>query len=217
MIIGIASDHGGFSLKEELIQALRKETFIVTDFGNTIFDPEDDYPDFIISLAKAIAENRIERGIAICGSGIGASIAANKVRGVRAGLIHDPFSANQGVEDDDMNILCLGSQLTDFSSALNLINIFLTARFGNSPRHLRRLNKISTLEGYSKRKEKKAPSITHSQVDEQYTGAFPRFSGAISAVTGGPPEDINEMPVCLEPDKESSIYDGTHLEERKSS
>lgn len=108
MRVGIAADHGGFNLKEQIGESLRSAGYEVVDFGADQLDPSDDYPDFIIPLARAVAEGQIERGVALCGSGVGASIAANKVSGVRAGLIHDVFSAHQGVEDDDINVFCLG-------------------------------------------------------------------------------------------------------------
>ncbi len=108
MKIGIASDHGGFEIKQLLKERLSALNFAIVDFGNSKMDPDDDYPDYVIPLAKAVAQKEIERGIAVCGSGVGASIAANKVSGARAALIHDHFSAHQGVEDDDLNVLCLG-------------------------------------------------------------------------------------------------------------
>ena len=109
-------------------------------------DSADDYPDFVIPLARAIAAGNADRGIALCGSGVGASVAANKVPGVRAGLIHDGFSAHQGVEDDDMNVLCLGARVIGASLALELIETFLTAQFSGAIRHKRRLAKLHALE-----------------------------------------------------------------------
>jgi ribose 5-phosphate isomerase B len=109
MRIGIASDHGGFALKCEIAAALRASGPEVRDFGDDVLDPSDDYPDFV--ALRAVAAGEVERGVAICGSGVGASIAANKIPGVRAGLIHDVFSARQGVEDDDMNVLCMGGRV----------------------------------------------------------------------------------------------------------
>lgn len=116
------------------------------DLGAHQLNPEDDYPDFIIPLARAIAAGEVERGVALCGSGVGAAIAANKVPGVRAGLIHDVFSAHQGVEDDDMNVFCLGGKVIGSALALELIKTFLTARFGGAVRHRRRLAKVQALE-----------------------------------------------------------------------
>ncbi len=146
MQIGIAADHGGFALKEELAEALRGSGHDVVDFGAYQLSPGDDYPDFIIPLARAVAAKEVERGVALCGSGVGASIAANKVCGVRAGLIHDVFSARQGVEDDDMNVFCLGGKVIGNSLALELVTTFLMARFSNAPRHRRRLTKVQALE-----------------------------------------------------------------------
>jgi ribose 5-phosphate isomerase B len=116
------------------------------DFGAHQLNPEDDYPDFIIPLARAIAAGQVERGVALCGSGVGASIAANKVPGARAGLIHDVFSAHQGVEDDDMNVFCLGGNVIGAALALELIKTFLTAQFSGALRHRRRLAKVRVLE-----------------------------------------------------------------------
>jgi ribose 5-phosphate isomerase B len=116
------------------------------DFGAHEMDPEDDYPDFVIPLSQAIAAGDIERGVAICGSGVGASIAANKVPGVRAGLIHDVFSAHQGVEDDDMNVFCLGGKVIGSALAWELLETFLAARFSGAPRHRRRVAKVLALE-----------------------------------------------------------------------
>lgn len=145
MKIGIAADHGGFELKK-VIASLLSKNHEVKDFGARDFNPEDDYPDFVVPMACAIAANEIERGIAICGSGVGASIAANKVKGVRAALIHDTFSAHQGVEDDEMNLICLGGRIIGDELAKEIIATFLKARFSGLERHRRRLEKISQLE-----------------------------------------------------------------------
>jgi ribose 5-phosphate isomerase B len=144
--LGIASDHGGFELKAYLEALLRAEGFAVVDFGNTLLQPDDDFPDFVVPLARAVAAGAVERGIAICGSGVGASIAANKVAGVRACLVHDAFSARQGVEDDDMNVLCLGGLVVGRALAWDLIQIFLAARFTGAERYRRRLGKVALLE-----------------------------------------------------------------------
>ena len=146
MKIGIAADHGGFVLKEELTQSLRGAGYEVVDFGAYQLTPDDDYPDFIIPLARAVAAKEVERGVALCGSGIGASVAANKVAGVRAGLVHDVFSARQGVEDDAMNMFCLGGKVIGSALALELIRTFLAARFSNAARHRRGLAKVQVLE-----------------------------------------------------------------------
>jgi ribose 5-phosphate isomerase B len=146
MHIGIATDHGGFGLKEDLVGRLRAAGHNVVDFGADTLSPDDDYPDFVIPLAQAVADGTIERGVAVCGSGVGASICANKIPGVRAGLIHDHFSAAQGVEDDHMNIICIGGRTVGSSVAWDLVQTFLAADFSNAPRHLRRLSKVARLE-----------------------------------------------------------------------
>lgn len=146
MRIGIAADHGGFILKGEITEFLRRKGYEIEDFGSYQMDSEDDYPDFVIPLARAITASTVDRGVALCGSGVGASITANKLPGVRAGLIHDAFSAHQGVEDDDMNVLCLGARVIGSSLAIELIDIFLTARFSGAARHQRRLAKLHALE-----------------------------------------------------------------------
>jgi ribose 5-phosphate isomerase B len=146
MNIGIASDHGGYTLKAELIGLLRSAGHSVADHGPQHLDPADDYPDFVVPLARAVASGAVERGVCVCGSGVGASICANKVAGVRAALISDPFSARQGVEDDDMNVLCLGGRVQGPALAWELVQIFLAARFSGAERHVRRLEKVSRLE-----------------------------------------------------------------------
>ena len=145
MKIGIAADHGGFELKEIIHAFLLKREYEVVDFGAYKRNDNDDYPDFVIPLAKAVAANEVERGIDIRGSGVGASVAANKVAGVRAALIGDHFSAHQGVEDDDMNIICLGGRVIGFVLAEELVLTFLKATFKGAERHLRRLQKIKEL------------------------------------------------------------------------
>jgi len=146
MKIGVCADHGGYALKEIILVFLNKMGYEVKDFGAFKQDNQDDYPDFVIPLARAVASNVVPRGIAVCGSGVGASIAANKVAGVRAALIQDHFSAHQGVEDDDMNLICLGGRVTGFASAEELILAFLKATFSGAERHVRRLEKIKKLE-----------------------------------------------------------------------
>ena len=144
--VGIATDHGGFGLKEELIAQLRAAGHEVVDFGAHGLNPSDDYPDFVIPLAQAVATGKVERGIAICGSGVGASVCANKVPGIRAGLVHDHFSARQGVEDDHMNIICMGGRTVGPAVAWDLVETFLAAEFSGAARHLRRLDKVASLE-----------------------------------------------------------------------
>src|SRR5467141_3963503 len=145
MRVGIATDHGGFGLKEDLVARLRAAGYEVVDFGADALNPDDDYPDFVIPLAQAVAAETVERGIAICGSGVGASICANKVPGIRAALIDDHFSARQGVEDDDMDIICIGGRTVGPGVAWDLVQAFLAAEFSQAPRHLRRLSKVASL------------------------------------------------------------------------
>jgi ribose 5-phosphate isomerase B len=144
--VGIAADHGGYELKEYLAGKLREVGQELVDFGDGKPKLEDDYPDFIVPLARAVANGGVERGIAICGSGVGASVVANKVAGVRASLIHECFSAHQGVEDDDLNMICLGGFVVGHAFAWDLVQIFLTARFSGAERHCRRLAKVAELE-----------------------------------------------------------------------
>jgi ribose 5-phosphate isomerase B len=144
--IGVAADHGGFELKETLAGTLREAHYEVFDFGDGQPKPDDDYPDFVEPLARAVAFGEVHRGIAICGSGVGACIAANKVPDVRVCLIHECFSARQGVEDDDMNVICLGGHVVGDALAWELVRTFLQATFSGAERHRRRLGKIARLE-----------------------------------------------------------------------
>jgi ribose 5-phosphate isomerase B len=144
--IGIASDHGGFELKEYLKGALHEKGFEVVDFGNTQFKQDDDYPDYVIPMARSVVSGELYRGLAVCGSGVGACVAVNKLKGIRACLISDTFSAHQGVEDDNMNIICLGGRIIGNALALEIVNIFLSAQFSGAERHRRRLAKVTELE-----------------------------------------------------------------------
>ena len=146
MKIGIAADHGGYELKKTLHSFLVASGYEVGDFGAYELNTQDDYPDFVVPLAQALAEKQVERGIAICGSGVGASVVANKVSGVRAALINDHFSAHQGVEDDNLNLLCLGGRITGYMAAEEYVQAFLNARFTGLERHMRRLQKVHLLE-----------------------------------------------------------------------
>jgi ribose 5-phosphate isomerase B len=146
MRIGIAADHAGFTLKQQLTSALCKSGHEVVDFGPSTLNPEDDYPDYVVPLARSVASGEVERGMAICGSGVGACVTANKVKGVRAALVHDIFSAHQGVEDDDMNVICFGACVLGEALAWDLTEAFLAARFNNAERHQRRLKKVAALE-----------------------------------------------------------------------
>jgi ribose 5-phosphate isomerase B len=146
MRIGIATDHAGFTLERELTRRLRAAGHDVVEFGAHALDPADDYPDFMIPLARAVVSGDVARGIGVCGSGVGASVCANKIHGVRAALIHDHFSARQGVEDDDMNILCVGGRTVGPDLAWDLVETYLAARFSGAERHRRRLAKVAALD-----------------------------------------------------------------------
>ena len=146
MRVGIAADHGGFELKVYLTLALKATRYEVVDFGAQELVTGDDYPDFVVPMARAVAKGEVTRGLAICGSGVGAGVAANKVPGARAALITDPYSAHQGVEDDDMNVMCLGGRVTGHALAWDLVQTFLSARFKGTERFKRRLAKTAELE-----------------------------------------------------------------------
>ena len=150
MRIGIATDHGGFHLKEDLLSRLKAAGHDVVDFGAQRLVPGDDYPDFVIPLARAVSDGKVERGVAVCGSGVGASVCANKVPGVRAALIEDHFSARQGVEDDNVNIICLGGRITGPFLAWDLVEAYLASEFSGAERHIRRLGKVASLEEVTK-------------------------------------------------------------------
>jgi len=145
MILAIAADHAGYALKQELIPSLHSLGHEVQDLGTHGPEPVD-YPDVAEQLARAVLSGAAERGVLICGSGVGASVAANKLPGIRAGLCHDTYSAHQGVEHDDMNILVLGARVIGVELARELVRAFLEARFTHEERHERRLGKIKTLE-----------------------------------------------------------------------
>src|SRR4030095_14578343 len=146
MRIGIAVDHGGFPLKEQLAVRLKSAGHEVVDFGAHQLTPDDDYPDFVIPLGQAMAADEVDRGVAVCGSGVGASVCANKIKGVRACLIEDHFSAKQGVYDDNLNVICLGGRIEGPELAWDLVQTFLATKFTNADRHLRRLRKVAALE-----------------------------------------------------------------------
>ena len=143
--VALGADHGGFALKNDLFTRL-KDRYQVSDLGAHSLDPADDYPDFVRAVASAVASGEAERGIIICGSGVGACVAANKVPGIRAGLCHDTYSAHQGVEHDDMNVLCLGARVIGIELAGELAIVFLEARFSAEERHRRRLDKVRSIE-----------------------------------------------------------------------
>jgi len=144
--IGVAADHGGYELKEHLAGMLRESGYEIKDFGDCQPSADDDYPDFVVPMARAVAHGEVDRGVAICGSGVGACVVANKVSGVRACLIHETFSARQGVEDDDLNVICLGGLVVSQAVAWELVKTFLAARFSGAERYRRRLAKVAELE-----------------------------------------------------------------------
>jgi ribose 5-phosphate isomerase B len=150
MRLGIATDHGGFNLKVDLMARLRAAGHEVIDFGADTLNEGDDYPDFVTPLARAVAAGTVERGVAVCGSGVGAAVCANKIPGVRAGLVEGHFSARQGVEDDHMNIICMGGRTIGPLAAWDNLEAFLAAEFSQAPRHLRRLAKVAALENEGK-------------------------------------------------------------------
>jgi ribose 5-phosphate isomerase B len=144
--VGIATDHGGFMLKEELHSRLRAAGHEVVDFGAHTLNPGDDYPDYVTPLARAVVAGTVDRGVAVCGSGVGASVCANKIPGARAALVSEHFSARQGVEDDHMNIICMGGRTIGPYAAWDILEAFLSAEFSEEERHLRRLGKVAALE-----------------------------------------------------------------------
>ncbi|WP_069658367.1 RpiB/LacA/LacB family sugar-phosphate isomerase [Arcticibacter eurypsychrophilus] len=146
MKIGIAADHAGFEQKQQLIDLLTDAGYDVTDYGAHAYDAADDYPDIIVPLGRAIAKKEVDRGIAVCGSGVGVSVAANKIAGVRAALITESYSAHQGVEHDDMNLICLGGRVIGLALIWELVQTFVQANYDGGERFERRLNKVIALE-----------------------------------------------------------------------
>lgn len=146
MRISLASDHGGFELKNSLYLWMKESSYDVIDLGNSEYEKEDDYPDFAEILCKNILSGKSERGILICGSGVGASVAANKFKGIRAAVCHDNYSAHQGVEHDAMNVLCLGARIIGIELAKDLIISFIKAKYLNEERLNRRLEKVKKIE-----------------------------------------------------------------------
>ena len=147
MNVAVGADHAGFSLKSEILALVTSAGHRVIDCGAQTLQPDDDYPDFSAAVAHAVMDGRADRGILVCGSGVGASVAANKFRDIRAALCHDTFSAHQGVEDDDMNVLCLGARVIGPALAAEIVSAFLGASFSGAERHKRRLAKIRDFEG----------------------------------------------------------------------
>jgi ribose 5-phosphate isomerase B len=146
MRLGIATDDGGFGVKEELVARIRAAGHEVVEFGAHSLNPDDDYPDYVVPLGQAVVAGKVDRGVAICGSGAGASVGANKANGVRAGLLHDHFSAKEGVEDDPTNILCMGGRSVGPEVAWDLVQTYLATEYSSARRHLRRLGKVAALE-----------------------------------------------------------------------
>ena len=146
MKVGIATDHGGFTLKEEVKEYLESAGFSVTDYGAHTYEKTDDFPDYVLPLARGVAQGEVERGIAVCGSGVGASIAANKIKGVRAALITETYSAHQGVEHDELNLMCIGGRVIGIELAKELIDAFLGATYEGAERQQRRMQKIAAVE-----------------------------------------------------------------------
>jgi len=144
--IALGTDHAGFEFKNQLATILTKQGIEVLEVGALSYDAEDDYPDFSEAVARAVADGKAERGILVCGSGVGASIAANKVKGIRAAMCHDTYSAHQGVEHDDMNVLCMGARIIGIELAREIAAAFLGASFSGEPRHARRLAKVMAIE-----------------------------------------------------------------------
>jgi len=157
MRLVIGSDHAGFELKTALAASLKGSGHEIVDVGTYSTDPVD-YPDFALAVGRGVLDGRGERGVLICGSGVGASVAANKVVGIRAGLCHDTYSAHQGVEHDDMNILVLGARVVGVALSQELVSAFVGAKFTNEERHVRRLNKVRAIESsyLDSKKEKSA-------------------------------------------------------------
>jgi len=146
MRVALGADHAGFPLKQPIVELLSRLGHELLDLGAQALDPVDDYPDFTRAVAEAVRGGRADRGILLCGSGVGASVAANKFRGIRAGLCHDTYSARQGVEHDDINVLCLGARIVGPSLAAELVQAFLAARFSGEERHRRRMAKVTAFE-----------------------------------------------------------------------
>ena len=146
MRIAVGADHGGFEMKNELADQLKQAGHDVLDLGAQAYDAQDDYPDFARLVAEAVASGRVERGVLVCGSGVGACVAANKVRGVRAGLCHGTYSAHQGVEHDDMNVVCLGARVIGVELAREIVTAFARAQFSREERHVRRVRKVLAIE-----------------------------------------------------------------------
>ncbi len=161
--VALGADHGGYSLKNELLARLQGQ-YNISDLGAHQYNPDDDYPDYAEAVAQAVASGKAQRGILFCGSGVGACVAANKVPGVRACLCHDTYSAHQGVEHDDMNVLCLGARVIGIEMAAELVDAFLHARFSKEKRHLRRLKKVLAIEKRDLKGESGESNLQHFSI-----------------------------------------------------
>lgn len=146
MNIAVASDHAGYHLKGPTTEILESQGHVVLDLGAHKLDPDDDYPDYARYVGQAIQHGQADRGILICGSGVGACVAANKLKGIRAGICHDTYSARQSVEHDDVNVLCIGARIVGSALAEELVKAFLSAAFSGAGRHTRRLEKVNAIE-----------------------------------------------------------------------
>lgn len=146
MKVALGADHGGFELKQRLVQVLRDGGHDVLDLGADAIDPADDYPDYARAVGRAVVEGKAERGILVCGSGAGAAIAASKMRGIRAALSHDTYTAHQMVEHDNANVCCLGARVIGPELAAEIVKVFVEARFTGEERHVRRLAKVAAME-----------------------------------------------------------------------
>jgi ribose 5-phosphate isomerase B len=146
MLIAVGCDHAGFALKGHVVEVVRAAGHDVLDCGATTLVPDDDYPDYALAVAEAVRSGRAQRGIVVCGSGVGVSVAANKIPGIRSAMCHDTFSARQGVEDDAMNVLCLGARVIGPELASDVVKAYLPAKFSGLPRHQRRLDKVKQIE-----------------------------------------------------------------------
>ncbi len=146
MRIAFGCDHGGFPLKQIIVDYLQSNGHTVVDFGAYSLNPGDDYPDFVIPAAQAVQRGEADRAIVLCGSAVGAAVAANKLKGIRAGMCHDTYSAHQGVEHDDMNVLALGARVIGPATALELVGAYMRAEFTGEERHVRRLAKVAAVE-----------------------------------------------------------------------
>ncbi len=163
MKVAIAGDHAGYDLKQALLPFLTKNGFEMIDLGTDTADVPSDYPDFAQAVGEAILSGRVERGVLVCGSGVGVSVAANKIKGIYAGLCHDTYSAHQGVEHDNMNVICVGARIIGVELAREIVKSFLNARFTGEERHVRRVGKMKAIEEHNLTSTSKESSITEGK------------------------------------------------------